>query len=105
MTAPFAVFVGAVFFSAPPLPEPAKRPMDFDRDIAPILKEHCLDCHGATKQRGDFRLDDKGAAFRGGSSVSAPMHPGKSAESPLIRIVAGADPDFVMPPEDSGKKR
>jgi hypothetical protein len=105
MTALQAAIVWSVAFGAPPLPEPAKRPIDFQKDVAPILKEHCLDCHGEKKQRGDFRLDGRKSALRGGSSVSAPIVPGKSAESPLIRVVAGLDPDVVMPPEDSGKAR
>src|SRR5262245_38257484 len=90
---------------APPLPAPAARQIDFKRDVAPILKDRCLDCHGEKKQRGDFRLDSRSAALRGGNDVSAPIIPGKSGESPLIRIVAGLDSDFVMPPVDSGKKR
>jgi hypothetical protein len=103
MTGP--VVLCAVALMVPPLPEPVTRLMDFKKDVAPILKDRCLGCHGEKKQRGDFRLDERASAFRGGDNVKAPIVKGKSAESPIIRIVAGHDPDIVMPPEDSGKPR
>lgn len=30
---------------------------DFDQQIAPFLRQHCVRCHGATKAEGDFRVD------------------------------------------------
>ena len=32
-------------------------PVDFVRDIQPLLKEHCIACHGEKKQKGSLRLD------------------------------------------------
>ena len=29
----------------------------FGQQIQPFLKEHCVSCHGAEKQKGDLRLD------------------------------------------------
>ena len=29
----------------------------FDKDLQPYLKTHCIRCHGAQKQEGDFRID------------------------------------------------
>lgn len=87
----------------PPAPPP--RPVDFARDVEPILKDHCLICHGPKKQKSDFRLDSREAALRGGASGAAPIVVGKSADSRLIRFVAGLDADMVMPPADSGKAR
>ena len=47
----------------PALPKPAPRPMEFERDIEPILKEHCFACHGPQKQKNGFRLDQREAAI------------------------------------------
>jgi hypothetical protein len=81
-----------------PLPPPANRPIDFIKDVQPILSRACLSCHGPTKQRSDFRLDVKADALRGGS-LGVAIVPGKSAGSALIRYVAGLDRNIVMPPK------
>ena len=35
----------------------ANQPVSFTNDIAPILVQKCLTCHGAEKNKGGFRLD------------------------------------------------
>ncbi|HWE03860.1 MAG TPA: DUF1592 domain-containing protein [Tepidisphaeraceae bacterium] len=35
----------------------AGEPATFDQAVAPFFKENCSRCHGAKKQKGDFRLD------------------------------------------------
>jgi hypothetical protein len=30
---------------------------EFERDIRPLLQRHCVECHGAKKQKGELRLD------------------------------------------------
>jgi len=80
------------------LPEPATAAVDFARDVRPLLEKHCFSCHGAEKQRSSFRLDQRSAAFKGGDYGVA-ITPGKSAESDLIRYVAGVEEGIQMPPE------
>jgi len=75
--------------------------IDFTTDIQPLLKDHCVKCHGANKQKGGFRLDEKIAALKGGENHAPAIKPGNSAESPLIQFVSGTVPDMKMPPEDS----
>jgi mono/diheme cytochrome c family protein len=72
--------------------------VDFARDIKPILTEHCVKCHGPEKQKGGLRLDNKGSAFQGGDEGKA-LVAGKSAESPLVHLVAGLEEDKIMPPK------
>ena len=79
---------------------PSARPVDFTRDIQPILTRSCLTCHDARKQRGGLRLDDPVAAGRGGDS-GAVIKPGDAVHSRLILLVSGRDPQLKMPP--SGK--
>ena len=71
--------------------------VDFRRDVQPIFAAHCVGCHGPTKQKGGLRLDRKDAALDGGDAAA--IVPGKGAESPVVELAGGADPDRVMPPE------
>lgn len=85
--------------AADPLPPPADRPVDFVRDIQPIFQRQCYSCHDGAKQRGGFRLDLKTAALKGGESFAPDIVPGKSSDSPLVRLVAGMEEGLLMPPE------
>jgi hypothetical protein len=77
----------------------AAEPIDYGRDIQPILAKHCTSCHGAKKQRSSLRLDSVSAARRGGNSGPA-LVPGKSAASRLIVAVTGGNDDVqAMPPK------
>ncbi|MBX9626874.1 MAG: DUF1553 domain-containing protein [Gemmataceae bacterium] len=78
---------------------PAEPPaaVDFDRDVKPVLAAHCVKCHGPDKQKGGLRLDRRADALAGGDSGPA-LAPGKPADSLLLKLVAGDDPDRVMPP-------
>ena len=70
----------------------------FDRDIRPILAEHCLECHGldAGSRQGDLRLDtDEGAKPQA-------VLPGRPDESELVRRILATDPDLRMPPPTKG---
>ncbi len=79
----------------------AERAIDFDRDVQPILKTHCLSCHGS-KEKGGLRLDQKVAALAGGNT-GVVIHPKDSKKSPLIRVVTSSDSETVMPPGDAKK--
>ena len=74
----------------------------FDRDVLPILSDHCFACHGpdAKTRKADFRLDVKAGALRAEDPV---IVPGKSAESELVARLDSTDPDEKMPPPKSGK--
>jgi len=74
----------------------APPPVDFVRDIQPIFKASCLKCHGAEKPKGQFRLDARSLAMKGGVAGKAIL-PGKGAESPLVQMLLLADPDERMP--------
>ncbi len=66
--------------------------VDFVREVRPIFEKHCYECHGAEKQKNDYRLDIKAVALK---NIVA----GKSAESPLFRFVSGMEKDTPMPPK------
>ncbi len=57
----------------------AKNPT-YDEDVLPIVKQHCVNCHGTDQQKGDLNLATYSALQQGGSSgtVVAPGNPDKS---------------------------
>jgi len=82
----------------------AERPVDFQRDVRPLLSEYCFACHGpdeATRE-ADLRLDVAAAAYedRGGQAAVVPGNPD---ESLLIERIEADDPDLRMPPPASAK--
>ena len=84
--------------AAEPLPPAADRKIDFARDVKSILAKHCWSCHSEKKHESGLRLDDRDAVLRGGD-LGKVVVLGKSADSRLIQLVAGVDPDSVMPPK------
>ena len=72
--------------------------VDFAKDVFPILKERCFDCHGPEKQKAELRLDGRETAMRGAKSGPVIL-PGKGAQSPLYLRVSTASVDDVMPPK------
>ena len=82
------------------LPAAAAQAIDFTRDIKPILETSCLKCHGQGKDKGGFRIDTRELLVKSGDSGPAVLA-GKSAESYLIELVSGLDPDNVMPAKGS----
>ncbi|WP_395741928.1 DUF1553 domain-containing protein [Prosthecobacter sp.] len=81
------------------LAEPAARPIQFSKEIRPILSENCFFCHGPDekKREAGLRLDEEASAKKDHDGVTAvvPGHPEKSA---LLERIVSKDPDEVMPP-------
>ncbi len=91
-----AVWAGLTPEQAAQLPPPANHPVDFARDIKPIFEESCIKCHGHGRDKGGLRIDTRETLLKGGDSGPAVV-PGKSADSYLIQLVQGFDPDETMP--------
>ena len=71
---------------------------DFNRDVRPILADHCFACHGPDEKarKADLRLDLRKDAVES-------LSPGKPADSELIRRLLSKDESEVMPPPKFGK--
>ncbi|MCI0535032.1 MAG: DUF1549 domain-containing protein [Verrucomicrobiales bacterium] len=82
------------------LPPPAAHQIDFTKEIKPILETSCMKCHGRGKSKGELRIDTRETFLKGGESGPAVV-PGKSEESLLIELVAGLNPESVMPKKGS----
>jgi len=79
----------------------AAPPVDYAREVKPILVARCTSCHGAIRQKAGLRLDTADFVRRGGKRGAA-IKPGKSRMSLLIDRVTGADGSDRMPPESEG---
>lgn len=79
---------------------PQQGPVQFNRDIQPILSDNCYLCHGPDEgtRKARLRLDVREAALEQEAFV-----PGKPDESELIVRILATDVDDVMPPPDSHK--
>ena len=79
----------------PEVPE-LGRPVEYERDIHPILEANCIACHNAAVSENDLILENAAAILKGGSAGPA-IVPGKPDESLLYQVAArSAEP--VMPP-------
>ena len=77
-----ALSMGAWGAEAPRLPAPANRPVDFAKEVEPILAENCYSCHGPRKQESGLRLDQKSPALAGGETFGTnAIIAGRSADS------------------------
>src|SRR5262245_56428993 len=77
------------------VPAIAAPPVDFNRDVRPILSGQCYQCHGPDEKarKAKLRLDLRDEAVDRGAIV-----PGKPADSELVKRVCSTDPEERMPP-------
>ncbi len=83
----------------------ADSPVDFDREIRPILSDQCFACHGPdeNKRKAGRRLDTREGILATKDGITAVV-PGMSEASALIQRAISHDPDELMPPQKSGKQ-
>jgi hypothetical protein len=79
-----------------PAAAPVAGPVDFDRDVQPILAVSCVRCHDAATTDGDLRLDTRQGLLAGGASGPAVV-PGDGKSSRLYQRLVLADPRKRMP--------
>ena len=82
----------------------AQKPVDFDRDIRPILSDKCFACHGpdAKQRMANLRLDAREGIFTDRGTYRIVV-PGDSSKSRMYQRVSSAKASFRMPPPASGK--
>lgn len=83
----------------------AEELVDFNRQIRPILSDHCLPCHGPDTEtlEADLRLDQADGIFQAAISGAIPVVPKDKEQSELLHRVYSEDEGSVMPPPETGK--
>ena len=97
-----AVILVAAFVASSCAPHlTGTEPIDFNRDIRPILSENCFYCHGqdSNKRQAGLRLDQREEAITAGA-----IQPGDLGGSELIARIDSTDPELVMPPPTSNRR-
>ena len=79
-------------------------PVDFNREIRPLLSNRCFFCHGPDEKerQADLRLDTKDGATADLGGHRA-IVPGNLSASRLIEKITSTDPSERMPPPEKGK--
>lgn len=72
--------------------------IDFAHDVAPILKQHCGQCHTGDQKKGGLSLNTRESLLSGGESGHVVVV-GKSTASELLKRITTTDGDLKMPPE------
>ena len=79
--------------------------ISFDRDVRPILSNHCWKCHGpdAQERKAGLRLDQRESAIKPAESGKSAIVPKKPNDSELLRRVLSSDSNELMPPASENK--
>lgn len=78
--------------------EKAVNPVEFARDIKPVLERSCVSCHSGARAKGGFHLDTRPALLKGGKRGEPVVVAGQSFQSALLRYVSDQVEDLEMPP-------
>ena len=78
-------------------------PVDFEREVAPFLRDNCFSCHCKTTTKGGLNMETPELMFKGGETGPA-LKPSHGAESLLLQAAAHQDDDLKMPPRDNKAK-
>lgn len=73
-------------------------PVDFVRDIQPLLERSCVACHSGERAKGGFQMTDRSALINGGARGEPVIVPGRPEASPLLQFIQDQIEDLEMPP-------
>lgn len=74
-------------------------PVDFQKEILPILRQKCLPCHNVTAKKGSLVLETPALMQKGGDSGPAVV-PGNGLESLLLQVAAHRTEPHMPPPNN-----
>ncbi len=80
--------------------EPTSEPLVWEHSVKPLLKTHCVKCHGPKETKGGLRLDSLQAALKGGDDEGPSVVAGSAGQSPLVkRMRLPVSDEDRMPPD------
>lgn len=71
--------------------------VSFSKEVAPILHQKCVTCHGGEKTKGGYRLDTFANLLKPGDSGKKPIEPRAPEKSHLFELLTTSDADDRMP--------
>jgi hypothetical protein len=74
-------------------------PVDFNKEVRPILNRNCLGCHGGVKQAGGLSFLFEHEVFGVTESGKPAIVKGNAAKSEIIKRILHEDPEMRMPPK------
>ncbi|MED5284510.1 MAG: DUF1549 domain-containing protein, partial [Planctomycetota bacterium] len=77
---------------------PSAAETDFAHEVIPILKKHCVECHGGQQAKGGFSINTRALFLENEAAI-----PGEPDDSLFLHLVQEEDKDLQMPPD--GKPR
>jgi mono/diheme cytochrome c family protein len=95
-------FTTASAAEAVKLPPAATAKVAFEKDIAPIFENSCVNCHGPKRTENNLRLDTAEGALKGGDHGPA-FVARRSAESLLVQVTAGVHAELPQMPKKGDK--
>ncbi len=69
--------------------------IDFSHEVVPILRKHCVECHGGREAKGSFSLNTRALLVESGH-----VDMENAVDSRLIELVQSTDEDDQMPPKE-----
>jgi len=96
------LFLAASVGAADPSPAPTAAQLEFfEKEVRPVLADHCYKCHGEKKQKSGLRLDSREYVLKGGE-LGPVVVPGTPETSRLILSInhVKATDVYAMPGED-----
>jgi mono/diheme cytochrome c family protein len=99
-------FAAAAWSTLAPLLAADEAPVDFGRDVLPLLADRCFQCHGPDEpaRKAGLRLDMREGAMAPASSGNVAVVAGEPELSELIARIEHESPKKRMPPAGSGKE-
>ncbi len=73
---------------------PSAWAVDFVHEVVPVLKKHCVECHGGDKAKGGFSINTREFFLEDKMGT-----PGNAAASTFLQLIQSDDTDEQMPPE------
>src|SRR5438552_12471374 len=100
MPLPPRLTMALLTIAATAAPPRADERIGFNRDVRPILADHCFACHGPdkAKRKAKLRLDERPSALEKRAIV-----PGKPDDSELVARIFSTDAEVLMPPAEAHK--
>jgi hypothetical protein len=94
-TAKFSLISFGLAFATPLL----RAGVDYQTQVAPILRSYCAGCHNGTEMEGDLSVETHRALREGGADHGDPVKVGDAEGSFLIKSILGQEKP-KMPPKD-----